>query len=180
MSEPIGERFGRGEEQILEGRRGLGFSWAAVVRPAAPWANPARGGLFIAPAQPPPCFFLFFSGAALARLSNSLPAAPLKNKKNGGGSRSLYKQVTPTGFLALGARRRWYESTKPRRFASISSSQPSPPNMWLMTGARSLRYACQSANPYETSALTELSRRSRGIPFISERLSDSWAISIYE
>jgi hypothetical protein len=43
---------------------------------------------------------VFFSGAGLARLSNSTPAAPLKNKKDGGGSRSAYKQVTPTGFLA--------------------------------------------------------------------------------
>jgi hypothetical protein len=55
---------------------------------------------------------LFFSGAGLARLSNSARAAPLKNKKKGGGSRSAYKQVTPTGFLALGARWRRAESTK--------------------------------------------------------------------
>jgi hypothetical protein len=36
------------------------------------------GATFIAPAQPPPSLFLFFSGAALASLSNSPPAAPLK------------------------------------------------------------------------------------------------------
>ena len=56
-------------------------------------SNPARGGLFIAPAQPPPSFFLFFSGAGLARLSNSTPAAPLKNKKNRRGPRSAYKGI---------------------------------------------------------------------------------------
>jgi hypothetical protein len=46
-----------------------------------------------------PSFFLFFSGAGLARLSNCPPAAPQKNKKNGGGSRSSYKQVTPDGVF---------------------------------------------------------------------------------
>jgi len=52
--------------------------------PPANWFNPARGGLFIAPVQPPPSFFLFFSGAGLARMSKRPSAAPLKNKKKGG------------------------------------------------------------------------------------------------
>jgi hypothetical protein len=34
--------------------------------------------------QPPPSFFLFFSGAGLARMSKRPSAAPLKNKKKGG------------------------------------------------------------------------------------------------
>jgi len=38
-----------------------------------------------------PSFFLFFSGAGQARLSNCPPAAPLKNKKKGCGSWSSYK-----------------------------------------------------------------------------------------
>jgi hypothetical protein len=67
--------------------------------PPANWLNPARGGLFIAPAQPPPSFFLFFSGAGLARLSSRASAAPLKNKKNGSGSRFCYKQATPDGVF---------------------------------------------------------------------------------
>jgi hypothetical protein len=101
-------------------------------------SNPARGGLFIAPAQPPPSFFLFFSGAGPAPLplSNSPPAAPLKNKKKAGGSRSSINRSPLTGFLALGSRRWWYEGTKSSRYASISSSQPSPPNMWVMTSRR--------------------------------------------
>jgi len=41
----------------------------------------------IPPAPPPLSFFLFFSGAGLGCLLNYPPAAPLKNKKNGGGSR---------------------------------------------------------------------------------------------
>jgi len=45
--------------------------------------KPRRGDLFIEERDPPP-FFLFFRGAGLARLSNSPPAAPLKNKKKKG------------------------------------------------------------------------------------------------
>jgi len=65
-------------------------------------SNPARGGLSIAPAQPHPPLFLFFSGAAPARLSNCPPAAPLKNKKNGGWSNAPYKQATPDGVSCRG------------------------------------------------------------------------------
>ena len=43
--------------------------------------------------------------------------------------------ATPTGFLPFGTPRRWHEISRSKRRASISSSQPSPPNMWVMTSS---------------------------------------------
>jgi hypothetical protein len=131
LPEGEGLEFGQSCFELIRARA-RAESAAAYQPRVTPWESlkPRRGGLPIAPAEPP-SLFLFFSGAALARLSNSPPAAPLKNKKKGGGSRSSYKQVTPTGFLAPGARRRWYESPTSKRCASISSSRPSPGKMWV-------------------------------------------------
>ena len=88
---------------------GFGFAGDHPGRSRGAWrrradrVKPRRGDLFIAPARPSLSFFLFFSGAALARLQNPPPAAPLKNKKNGGWSRSSINRSPPRGFLALGA-----------------------------------------------------------------------------
>ena len=104
--------------------------------PPASWLNPVRGGLFIAPARPPPSFFLFFSGAGLARLSNRPPPdkSGLKNKRRVAG-RGAINRSPLAGFVALGAGWRCCQGTKARRCASISSSQPSSPNMWVITRA---------------------------------------------
>ena len=48
------------------------FLRTSISAPVTDRLKPRRGGLFIAPAQPP-LFFLFFSGAGLARLSDSVP-----------------------------------------------------------------------------------------------------------
>jgi hypothetical protein len=75
---------------------------------------------------------LFFSGAGLARLSNCPPAAPLKNKKKGGGSRFGYKQVTPSGVfgplrtLAV-LRRREIQAVCINQFLS---NGPDPDSLW--------------------------------------------------
>jgi hypothetical protein len=42
---------------------------------------------------------LFFSGAAGGQFKRRARPAPLENKKNGGGSRFCYKQVTPSGVF---------------------------------------------------------------------------------
>jgi hypothetical protein len=55
--------------------------------PPASWLKPRQGWPVYSAGTPTPSFFLFFSGASLARRSNCPPAAPLKNKENGGGSR---------------------------------------------------------------------------------------------
>jgi len=55
-----------------------------------------------------------------------------------------------TGFLTLGARWRWYESTKARRCASISSSEPSPPKIWVMTRASArCKEALRALQPFQ-------------------------------
>jgi hypothetical protein len=71
----------------------------SAVLTAPSGGNPVRGGLFIAPAQPPPPSFCFSAARVWPRLSNCPPTAPLKNKKKGGGSRSAYRQVTPNGVF---------------------------------------------------------------------------------
>jgi hypothetical protein len=90
--------------------------------PPASWLKPRQGWPVYSAGAPTPSCFLFFSGASLARRSNCPPAAPLKNKKTAVDLGSLFKQVTPTGFLALDARWRWSTSTQSRRCPSISSS----------------------------------------------------------
>ena len=105
----------------LIGAHNLDFMLSCHRRRAPRAKNPVRGELFVGESRPTPFFFLFFSGAGLARLLNCSPAAPLKNKKKkeGGGGAGAINRPPLAGFERVRNR----------------STNRDAQRMWVMTSA---------------------------------------------